>query len=233
MRICLKRSRFYSSFAALNEHHAPNGGFRNPPSWNSHVNHTSLSFFTEALPEWDRTTQFPRVSPLLIPWSLVRNPESALQALFVGHATFLLQSRGINMLTDPFFSNRASLLQSIGPERYSPPACSINELPPLDLVLLSHNHYDHLDSSSVTQLLEKAESDAKSLTFCIPLGMTDTLKQMGVPGSNIRTLDWWESTTLTVSNKTVQVTAVPAQHNSARYPWDRNASLWSYHTEYF
>jgi N-acyl-phosphatidylethanolamine-hydrolysing phospholipase D len=209
-----------------NEHHSPNGGFRNPPSWKSHVEHTASSFFTEALPEWDRTTKFPTLPTQPVTWDLVRNPTAVLQALFIGHATFFVQICGIHVVTDPFFSERASPFQWSGPLRYSKPACSIEELPRIDVILLSHNHYDHLDNGSVTRLLSKADSDATPLTWCVPLGLDSILERMGVPPTSIRTLDWWDSTIVNLEDRHLSVTAVPAQHNSARYPWDRNASLW-------
>ena len=219
-------------------HHAPGGGFRNPPEWRSCREMTFSHFFKEALPDWDHSTEFPPLAVAPVPFSLLHAPAAPLQALFVGHATFFLQAQGVRVLTDPFFSERPSPVPWVGPRRYSPPACTIAELPPVDVVLISHSHYDHLDRASVAALLRKAAADAAAaaaagnggyggLTWCVPLGLGALLEGMGVPRGDIRELDWWQGAAVrTARGASLRVTCVPAQHNSARTPWDRNATLW-------
>jgi N-acyl-phosphatidylethanolamine-hydrolysing phospholipase D len=215
-------------------HHAPGGGFRNPPEWRSCREATFSHFFWDALPDWDYSTAFPPLAVAPVPFDVLRAPRAPLQALFVGHATFFVQARGVGVLTDPFFSERPSPVSFIGPQRYSPPACAVEELPPVDVVLISHSHYDHLDAASVAALQRKARADAArdegygGITWCVPLGLATLLEDMGVPRSDIRELDWWRDATVRVRGgaASLRVTAVPAQHNSARTPWDRNTTLW-------
>jgi L-ascorbate metabolism protein UlaG (beta-lactamase superfamily) len=135
---------------------------------------------------------------------------------FVNHATFLIQTGGIAMLTDPVWSERASPFSRIGPRRVRQPGVALASLPAIDLVLLSHNHYDHLDIATLTQLRQRfaprvlaAAGDARVLA---PLGWKE-----------MRELDWWDAV---VINDALKVTFVPAQHFSARGLFDRQASLW-------
>jgi N-acyl-phosphatidylethanolamine-hydrolysing phospholipase D len=225
----------YSSSSAssgggpLGSHHAPGGGFRNPPEWRSCRDMSFSHFFSEALPDWDHSTAFPPLAAAPVPFPQLLAPTAPLQALFVGHATFFLQARGVNVLTDPFFSERPSPVSFIGPRRYSPPACTVAELPPVDAVLISHSHYDHLDRASVMALLRRAAAaGGAGPAWCVPLGVGALLARMGVPRDSIRELDWWQDTEVRARGgaSTLRVTCVPAQHNSARTPWDRNTTLW-------
>jgi N-acyl-phosphatidylethanolamine-hydrolysing phospholipase D len=135
---------------------------------------------------------------------------------WIGHSTFLLQLGGLNILTDPHFTRRASPLNWAGPERLVPPGLPLRELPPLDLVLVSHNHYDHLDEGSVRWL---ARHHPKAV-FAVPLGLRRWLQRRHV--HNIVELDWWQEH----RGHGFSVTAVPAQHFSGRTATDRNRSLW-------
>lgn len=139
-----------------------------------------------------------------------------LIATYVNHATVLLQTTGGAVLTDPIWSSRCSPLSFAGPRRVRRPGLELAALPALDAVLISHNHYDHLDLPTVRQL------HARGVTrFICPI---DNARLMtGVTRELISELDWWESHT--VSN-TLQVTLVPAQHWSSRTPFDRNCALW-------
>ncbi len=136
---------------------------------------------------------------------------------FINHATFLIQSNGLNILTDPVFSDRTSPLQWLGPKRVRAPGLQLDQLPRIDLVLISHNHYDHLDEQSVRALQKKF-----SPQFIISLGDANLLKKFGV--EKVIELDWWQS--YTVPNSDLVVTFTPAQHWSSRTPFDRNKSLW-------
>lgn len=131
---------------------AANGTFQNP--WASYKEYGPADFLLKAVPEMRRVNTYPL--PTAAPdWAAVRAPREALQALWLGHASFLFQACGFNFLTDPVFSERASPVQFIGPCRYTPPPCSPDDLPPVHVVLISHNHYDHVDAGTVAALLEK------------------------------------------------------------------------------
>jgi N-acyl-phosphatidylethanolamine-hydrolysing phospholipase D len=135
---------------------------------------------------------------------------------WVGHATMLVQANGLNVLTDPVFSERASPVQFAGPKRAQPPGLRIDQLPPIDLVLISHNHYDHLDKDSV---LELAKRSPKTV-FLVPLGIKPWMEKLGI--SNVRELDWWDAFAIGET----EFTFTPVQHWSARGVGDRSQTLW-------
>ncbi|MGH8481916.1 MAG: MBL fold metallo-hydrolase [Nevskiaceae bacterium] len=135
---------------------------------------------------------------------------------WIGHATFLVQVGGLNVLTDPHFTARASPLRWAGPERLAPPGLSLRDLPAPDVVLVSHNHYDHLDEGSVRWL---AQHHPKAV-FVVPLGLRRWLQRRRI--GNVVELDWWQKH----DGHGFSVTAVPAQHFSGRGTNDRNATLW-------
>ena len=204
--------------------------------WASFEPRGAVQFLTQALPEWDRSTVFTPQPVRRIPWRDLCAAGAPLQALWVGHVTFLLHMRGWRVMTDPLFSRRASPTQWAGPARFTPPACRVRDLPPLDVVCISHSHYDHLDETSVRELLAKAEADARAdkryagLTWVCPLGVDTLLVAFGVERARIRCLDWWEDTVVVGGGgdrAPLRVTAVPAQHQSARTAWDHNQTLWA------
>ena len=135
---------------------------------------------------------------------------------WVGHATFLLQVAGLNVLTDPVFSHRVSPFSFAGPARLAPLGLTLAELPRIDLVLISHNHYDHLDEAAV-KVLARAHPE---LTFVVPLGLKVWFAARGI--TRVVELDWWQAEHIGAA----KVTALPAQHFSGRGPQDRNATLW-------
>ncbi len=140
------------------------------------------------------------------------------QSLFrLGHSTMLLKLNGQFWLTDPVFSERASPVQWAGPKRFHQPPISIEELPPIQGVILSHDHYDHLDHAAILQLA------AKTAHFVAPLGVGDTLIRWGVPAEKVRQLDWWQSTAI----DGIRLTATPSQHFSGRGLFDGNQTLWA------
>lgn len=151
----------------------------------------------------------------------VHVPTGRMRVTFVGHATMLLQLDGFNVLTDPIWSMRCSPLQSIGPKRHRPPGIRFRDLPPIDVVLVSHNHYDHLDIGTLHRLRWKC--DPRIIT---PLGNGALMRRHGLPGAT--ELDWWKATTVrrTDAAEEIAVTLVPAQHFCARALSDRNANLW-------
>jgi len=147
---------------------------------------------------------------------VTRAPEGSLYITPVGHATFLIQMDGVNILTDPIWSERCSPLSWVGPKRYQEPGIPFEDLPPIDVVLVSHNHYDHLDLPTLERLAEKGVPHA-----VVPLGNFDLLRSTGIP--TVDELDWWQSIRL---SSRITVTLVPAQHFSSRSLRDRNETLW-------
>jgi L-ascorbate metabolism protein UlaG (beta-lactamase superfamily) len=146
---------------------------------------------------------------------LAAAPDGSLYRL--GHSTLLLKLDGGWFLTDPVFGERASPLSFAGPKRFHAPPLPLADLPPLRAVILSHDHYDHLDRDTVVALAAKAE------VFVTPLGVGDRLAGWGVECRKLRQLDWWGATAI----DNVRLTAVPARHFSGRTPWDRDRTLWT------
>ena len=147
----------------------------------------------------------------------LKNNSSQTTATWICHATVLVQIGGVNLLTDPIFSERASPVQWTGPKRVVPPALSINELPHIDVVLISHNHYDHLDLDSVLAL--NAQPGGAPL-FMVPLGVKLWMQAQGI--QNVHELDWWQSESVAG----LELSLVPVQHWSARSVTDRFETLW-------
>ena len=135
---------------------------------------------------------------------------------FVGHATFLLRLAGLVLLTDPIFSERCSPVAWAGPRRARPPGLALDALPPVDAVLLSHNHYDHMDLPSLRRLA--ARGTRRAITT---LGNAEALRRCGFP--EVEALDWWDATALGEA----RITATPARHFSRRAFSDANRSLWA------
>ncbi len=134
---------------------------------------------------------------------------------FINHASFLLQLNGLNILTDPIFSQRASPSSFFGPERVRAPGLGIDDLPAIDIVIISHNHYDHLDLTSLRDI----DSKFKPIFF-VPLGNKKLLAENGI--QNIHEMDWWNEHTI----KQSKITFTPVQHWSARGLFDKCKSLW-------
>jgi N-acyl-phosphatidylethanolamine-hydrolysing phospholipase D len=143
-------------------------------------------------------------------------PDQINYAVWVGHATYLINNGDINILTDPIFSKRASPIGFAGPKRMIPPAMQLNDLPKIDAVVVSHNHYDHFDIWSLKKLYKLNPETI----FMIPVGDKKKLIKAGI--ENVVEMNWWES--LKVSNTTFHFT--PVQHWSKRGLFDRNKSLW-------
>jgi len=140
---------------------------------------------------------------------------------WIGHASTLVQLGGLNLLTDPVFSERVSPLSFVGPKRHVPPALSPSQLPHIDLVLISHNHYDHLDDASVRAL---ASQPGGAPLFIVPLGNKAWMAERGIV--NVVELDWWQSHPVATPGGPVEVVLTPAQHWSGRGLNDRMATLW-------
>ncbi len=135
----------------------------------------------------------------------------------LGHSTVLLKLAGDYWLTDPVFSERASPFGWIGPKRFHRPPIAVDDLPPIRGVILSHDHFDHLDHASIMKLASKVE------VFVTPLGVGDRLIAWGVDPTKVRQLGWWQETSV----RGVELAAVPAQHFSGRSVGDGNRTLWA------
>ena len=146
-------------------------------------------------------------------------PDTGLRATWLGHSTVLIEIDGLRVLTDPVWGPRASPSRLVGPKRFQPVPLPLHALPPLDLVVVSHDHYDHLDYPTIRELARR------DVPFVTSLGVGAHLEAWGVPPLRINELDWWESYML--PNADLTVTAAPSQHFSGRTLKDRNATLWS------
>ncbi|CAI8162579.1 MAG: Uncharacterised protein [Pseudidiomarina mangrovi] len=144
------------------------------------------------------------------------NPPSQAQITWLGHATFLLQYRGINVLTDPILSERASPFSFAGPKRLQAAPLTVDQLPAIDWVVISHNHYDHLDIATIQAL-------PSSVRYAVPLGLKAWFIEQGVAAAQVHEFDWWDD----LSIGSLTITATPSQHWSARSLWDRNDTLWA------
>ena len=150
-----------------------------------------------------------------VAWLRANRTQPALT--WIGHATFLLQLDGVNILTDAHLTERSSPVGFVGPRRVVPPALAFRDLPHIDAAILSHNHYDHLDRETVRRLAAQAGGAPH---FFVPLGL-----RAWFAGQGIRTVsehDWWDD----VQFRRLKLSLVPAQHWSARTPWDRDRTLW-------
>lgn len=198
-------------------HHAPDGTFRNPwPDSETHgLRDVARMLWEQRL---GRVPNPPRGSfPVAAPQLVRPHADPAIAtATWMGHSTALLQVGGLNVLTDPVWSERASPVQWMGPRRVMAPPLALDALPPLDIVLLSHSHYDHLDRATVERLA-RLHRDAVWVT---PLALGAYLREFGV--QHVVELDWWQHTVV----KGATVTATPARHFSARRARDRNRTLW-------
>ncbi|KAG5190917.1 beta-lactamase superfamily domain-containing protein [Tribonema minus] len=139
----------------------------------------------------------------------------AMRVTWIGHATLLVQMGGVNFITDPIFAERCSAVQWAGPKRYTPPAMRVSELPPLDFVLLSHNHYDHLCYETVQEI-------GNAPLWIVPKGVKRWMRGAGI--DHCVEMSWWDHV-LPLSDD-FKVVCLPSQHWSSRTPWDRNTSLW-------
>jgi L-ascorbate metabolism protein UlaG (beta-lactamase superfamily) len=160
--------------------------------------------------------QLPSVSPRDA-WA--RGADSGLRVTWLGHSTTLIEIDGYRVLTDPVWGTRASPSRLVGPKRFQPVPVALRALPPIDLVVVSHDHYDHLDYPTIREL---AKLD---IPFVTSLGVGAHLESWGVAAERIIELDWWETHRLRGAD--LSVTAAPSQHFSGRGLHDRNATLWS------
>ena len=141
---------------------------------------------------------------------------SSLRAFWIGHASVYVEVDGLRLLLDPVFAERVSPI-AIGPKRFHPPPIALADLPKIDAVLVSHDHYDHLDMETVQHLA------ARGTRFFVPLGIGAHLERWGVPLAQIEEMEWWQRKTL----GNVEFVCTPTRHYSGRGLGDRSATLWS------
>jgi N-acyl-phosphatidylethanolamine-hydrolysing phospholipase D len=171
---------------------------------------TALPFFLRRM--WVTLKPRPGAAPL------VQYDRSAVMSepsiTWIGHSTFLVRMDGVSFLTDPVFSDRASPFSFMGPRRMVPPGVQLAELPPIDFVVLSHDHYDHADLKTVQKL------SRQEVRFIVPLGLGDWVRNVGGEATE---LDWWQETEVAG----LRISCVPAQHFSGRSLRDRFRRLWA------
>lgn len=143
-------------------------------------------------------------------------PQSTQYAVWIGHATYLMNNGDVTILTDPIFSERASPVSWAGPERLIPPAMTVDQLPSIDVVVISHNHYDHFDLPSLKAL----QKNNPEMLILVPQGDKDLLDSQGL--ANVSEFRWWQNILL----KQTEFTFTPVQHWSGRGITGRNTSLW-------
>jgi N-acyl-phosphatidylethanolamine-hydrolysing phospholipase D len=209
-----------ASPSSLPEHHRPGGGFQNP--WPASQLHGFRDFLKWTLVERRRNPRRPDPDPSSFKLATPQfvKPRAApdkTTLTWVGHSTFLLQLGALNILLDPIWSKRASPVQFAGPGRWVPPGFAFDDLPPIDVVVLSHDHYDHLDAGTIRRLAARYPA----AQWLAPLGVGGFLRHRGA--RDILERDWWQAAQVAGG---VEVTAGPAQHFSGRTLGRRNQTLW-------
>ena len=159
--------------------------------------------------------------------ALTRAELDALDATSVylvklGHSSILMKVYGKYWLIDPMFSERASPVSFIGPKRFEPVAIALEDLPQVEKVFISHNHYDHLDNDTIN-FLATANSNTQ---FYVPEGVDENLISMGVAEANVNALSWWQEIEFTDEASSFTVAFTPSNHFSGRTLWDKNDTLW-------
>ncbi|MDW7976935.1 MAG: MBL fold metallo-hydrolase [Leptospiraceae bacterium] len=206
----IKRLKIYHQ-----EHHTQNG-FRNPyPSIERDPVKSFFWVFSKILSGDEKEKIFPADFVKLSKEEIQQEMDS-YRFYWIGHSTVLIVSPKYYFITDPHFSERASPVSFAGPKRQRPPAISLEDIPKIDFVLISHNHYDHLDEKTVREIDKKFKP-----LFFVPLRVGNHLNEWGI--SNYVELDWWEYVEL----DGIQVFCTPARHFSARSLFDRNETLWA------
>jgi len=206
-------------------HHGPDGRFRIP--WPLEVGEErSTGSFVRWMWErtWRKRAPNPSAEQVPVVPHAVAAPRAApgeIRVTWVGHSTFLLQAGGLNLVTDPQWSRRASPTQLVGPARFQAPGIPFDELPPVDAVLVSHDHCDHLDHGTVGRLRDRFGAKLRWIT---PLGYRNWFRGLGV---SVTELDWWEETEVGGPRGAVRVVCTPAQHWSRRTLRDTNSRLWA------
>jgi L-ascorbate metabolism protein UlaG (beta-lactamase superfamily) len=192
------------------------GVFTNPqPLWNDFK--ASLSAITDAS---NYSSPEPSAPPAILRGDgkrFLQPPASGLRVTWLGHSTLLIEIDGQRILTDPIFGERASPYDWVGPKRWYEPPIPLGELPAVDAVLISHDHYDHLQRETIEAIR------GWQTTFITPLGVGAHLEYWGVPPERIVELDWWQSRRV----GELEIVCSPARHASGRHLFDQNETLWA------
>lgn len=197
---------------------------------NNHIDHPEKSFFGF----WkmrlfgDDVWHDPNAQKHLIPQTEMDNvtieKPQLRQVTWLGHSTFFIQHNGLNILTDPIFSKRASPFSFVGPKRYTAAPAKLTDLPPIDIVVISHNHYDHLDEESIKAL-------GNQPIYYVPSNLKHWFVEAGIKPERVVALRWWQKAKLSSLNEAAikpgVITAMPSQHWSARSLSDRNETHWA------
>ncbi|WP_438479860.1 MBL fold metallo-hydrolase [Oleiharenicola lentus] len=192
------------------------GKFRNPqPIWNDMVK--AITSALRPSPHASPSAAQPVPTALVDAQRFATPPASGLRITWLGHSTTLIEIDGLRVLTDPVWGERASPVTWTGVKRWFTSPLPLGELPDVDAIVISHDHYDHLDHTTVIALKDRPTK------FIVPLGVGAHLEYWGVPAARIVELDWWESTKI----GSLEITSTPARHSSARGLFDRDLTLWS------
>ena len=197
-------------------HHGREGRFRNP-HLTTRTRISSFFKWQSGLAGRDPVLDIPGDFAFPNPMEMAHNPGPTVT--WVNHSTFIASAEGVNILTDPIWSDRCSPVQWMGPRRRHAPGVPLADLPRIDHVVVSHSHYDHLD-------LDTVKAIGNGPTWWVPLGLAAWFKEQGI--TNLVELDWWGTRKIETSGgPALQITSVPVQHFSGRTPFDRNTTLWT------
>ncbi|KAJ1942903.1 Protein-lysine N-methyltransferase efm4, partial [Linderina macrospora] len=211
--------------SAAKSHHN-NGKYKNPwdsfqmPTVKMLLTHFLFGSDTKPVKQSIAEGRAPEVVPLDM--QVLKNPPNGgLQFTWLGHSSLFLQADGANILLDPVLSERCSPVQWIGPKRYTKAPCTIAELPRIDAVVLSHNHYDHLDWNTLKDVVRQYPD----VQVFAPLGNQPILQSIGF--KHISIMDWWDEKDVTLNGSTLRLACTPAQHATNRGLFDRYTTLWA------
>lgn len=210
----------FAEMPADSKHHS-NQGFVNPYAQQDHPGFWGFMRARFASGPWakydPKQYQIPRATPSVLASG---DTDDNAVVTWLGHSTVLIQHRGMNVLTDPMLTPRASPVGFVGPRRISAPALELDELPTIDVVVISHDHYDHLDKTTLRHLGDQTR-------YFVPLGLKHWLVQQGVDESRVTQMDWWDTAEIEHDGEKLRITATPSQHFSGRGAFDRGRSLWA------
>ena len=191
-----------------------NGRFENNPPYKSEL--ALLRNIKDHFGAQVRQPRFEIPVVKLPPENLLLPPRPGMRAIWLGHSSVLVEIDGVRIMTDPVLSQRASPFQFVGPERLHPPPIALDQLSGIDAVVISHDHYDHLDMDTIRQLARRGTH------FYVGLGIGAHLERWSVPASQIHEMDWWEQAVI----KGVAIHCTPARHYAGRKSMD-NSTLWT------
>lgn len=199
--------------------HHTNRGFTNP-----HAEHAHSGFFgiirARFGGNWQSYDRERDIVPATEPAPATTDEFANATVTWIGHSTVLLQHRGVNVLTDPMFSKYASPVSFAGPSRITQPALKFEDLPAIHAVIISHDHYDHLDTASIRALGDEP-------LYFVPLGVGEWFLNKGINPERVVELDWWQDQSMEVAGEQITITATPAQHFSGRSLTNRDSTLWA------